>query len=72
MIQQVVLNFGPPAASGAPSARVNVRHRFNMGNEEFQERRKMGLQGSDPVRIARQLLVVARCGKHSLIEERVA
>ena len=34
MIQQVVLNFEPDASDGAPMARANVRHSFNISNEK--------------------------------------
>ena len=34
MVQQVVLQFGPKMSNGAPVARANVRHSFNISNEK--------------------------------------
>ena len=36
VIQQVVSTFEVGATGGAPPARAHVRHRVNMGNEDFE------------------------------------
>ena len=36
VIQQVVSSFEVGATGGAPLARAHVRHRVNMGNEDFE------------------------------------
>ena len=67
MIQRVVINVGPPAIDGAPLARANVRHSFNIANGKIEDSKKNGLHRSDPGPVARQQKVVATCSKYHWI-----
>ena len=51
---------------------VDVRHSFNIGIGDRSNRRKRDKQRSDPGSTARQCGVVATCGKHQSLEERMA
>ena len=61
MVQQVVLNFEPDASDGAPVARANVRHSFNIrhGKNENCEKR------ASTARIPCRLLGNGRSQRHA-------
>ena len=62
MVQQVVLNFEPDASDGAPVARANVRHSFNIrhGKNENCEKR------ASTARIPCRLLGNGRSQRHAV------
>ena len=46
VIQQIGLNFGPPATDGVLLARANVRHWFNIGNRKTMAKKRQTAIGS--------------------------
>ena len=51
VVQQVVLNFEPDASDGAPVARANVRHSFNVRNGKDENCEKRACSARIPGRL---------------------